>query len=416
YMRLQEHSLRREKKPKSKKTPTEDQVTPPTGPTRGSEHSYSVFSGNPDDKGFAYTVSIKGIVKTMSLPEGPHGDKDSEELKPPADIEPLTNLVVDPSGTDANDNEEVFTAGEEMDKDIPPTDEEARSPPPNKEQLESSHAQESDSNSSCPDALRKYDNILLLTERQLDTVKKMLIIGTKLTSLFRQPWIVLTKNSTKRADLLKPLNGVTETIKVVQEDVKDDPALNRKVIEATEAYTKNSTTLNELLTLIKNFDFQGENDNMQIEDKTRKEQEPKRPTIALLISVFRPLMRTNLKVEMMTSPLTIKLTDIVLKIPTPNSDAEIDSQATKRINKGNKIATDDVEPLEKLVPASKVVREDPDEPVKVPYIINGKMHYLTNDEINAHTEKKDMIKKAAKEAKMFKKTKTEVIKVVQEEA
>ncbi|GKG14638.1 hypothetical protein Tco_0354238, partial [Tanacetum coccineum] len=45
-----------------------------------------------------------------------------------------------------------------------------------------------------------------------------------------------------------------------------------------------------------------------------------------------------------------------------------------------------------------------------------KMHYFTNDEINAHLEKEDKIKKAAEEAKMLELTKTEVIKVVLEEA
>ncbi|GKE91183.1 hypothetical protein Tco_1572278, partial [Tanacetum coccineum] len=56
-----------------------------------------------------------------------------------------------------------------MDEDIPPTDEEAQSSPSNQEQTESSLAQaqtdESDSDSSCPDALKKYDNIFPLTER-----------------------------------------------------------------------------------------------------------------------------------------------------------------------------------------------------------------------------------------------------------
>ncbi|GKB84880.1 hypothetical protein Tco_0957152 [Tanacetum coccineum] len=51
----------------------------------------------------------------------------------------------------------------------------------------------------------------------------------------------LDKNSTERADLIKALNGVTKTLKVVQEAVKDDLALNAKVIKATKAYTKNST-------------------------------------------------------------------------------------------------------------------------------------------------------------------------------
>ncbi|GKC67184.1 hypothetical protein Tco_1099782 [Tanacetum coccineum] len=126
-----------------------------------------------------------------------------------------------------------------MDEDILPTDEEAQPPPPNKEQPESSHTQELDYDSSCPNALKKHDNILPFIERQLATMDS------------------LNKNSTKRADLLKALNRVIETLKVVHEVVKDDPPLNRKAIEATKAYTKNSTSLHELLTLIKTFDFQG---------------------------------------------------------------------------------------------------------------------------------------------------------------
>ncbi|GKD47988.1 hypothetical protein Tco_1276964 [Tanacetum coccineum] len=39
-------------------------------------------------------------------------------------------------------------------------------------------------------------------------------------------------------------------------------------------------------------------------------------------------------------------------------------------------------------------------------MINGKMHYFTNDEINAYMEKDDQIKKADEESKMFEMTKT----------
>ncbi|GJS36430.1 hypothetical protein Tco_0534812 [Tanacetum coccineum] len=39
--------------------------------------------------------------------------------------------------------------------------------------------------------------------------------------------------------------------------VKEDLVLNKKVLEATEAYTKNFTNLTELLTLVKTFDFLG---------------------------------------------------------------------------------------------------------------------------------------------------------------
>nr|GEZ95811.1 hypothetical protein [Tanacetum cinerariifolium] len=57
--------------------------------------------------------------------------------------------------------DDVFEAGNEMDEDIHNTDEEeTQSPEPNKDQPESSHAQEtkSDSDSPCPEALKKYDN------------------------------------------------------------------------------------------------------------------------------------------------------------------------------------------------------------------------------------------------------------------
>ncbi|GJU69655.1 hypothetical protein Tco_1255914, partial [Tanacetum coccineum] len=150
----------------------------------------------PADKGLPSTVSDEGTVKTTSCPKGLQGDKDSEGFKPPTDMELLTTPVPDPSGIDAkyqadqtqsarlryrsltenegktsfeveldsktlqlktfadvqalllsddetvqeSDNKEVFTTREEMDEDIPPTDEEAQSLPPNTDKPESSHA------------------------------------------------------------------------------------------------------------------------------------------------------------------------------------------------------------------------------------------------------------------------------------
>nr|GEV37660.1 hypothetical protein [Tanacetum cinerariifolium] len=49
-------------------------------------------------------------------------------------------------------------------------------------------------------------------------------------------------------------------------------------------------------------------------------------------------------------------------------------------------------------------------------MINEKIHYLTNDEINAHIRKEDQIKKVAEEANMFAMIKTEVIKLVRKVA
>ncbi|GKE36485.1 hypothetical protein Tco_1459890 [Tanacetum coccineum] len=222
----------------------------------------------------------------------------------------------------------------------------------------------------------------------------------------------LDKNSTKRADLLKALNRVTKTLKFVQEDIKDDPALNKKVFEATEAYTKNSTNLTKLLTLVKSFDFHGlmsivkylkataltiERSQADIQtevsslrqdisyiksmmteiyqafkeppshtkgenDDIKADKEDDAIQRLIPISMFRPLIRVNPELEAMTSPSTVKLVDIILEILSFKPDVR------------KRIATDEVEePTKKLAPASNVIRPDPDEPVRVPYMINGKM-------------------------------------------
>ncbi|GJZ67019.1 hypothetical protein Tco_0630259 [Tanacetum coccineum] len=93
------------------------------------------------------------------------------------------------------------------------------------------------------------------------------------------------------------------------------------------------------------------------------------------------------------------------------------SQAAPRIDKGKGIATEsDEDPSKKLVPASTIVRPDPDEEVKVPYMINGKMCYLTDTEMQAYLDKEEKLRKAAEEARLLAISKPEVIKVVQEEA
>nr|GEV37282.1 hypothetical protein [Tanacetum cinerariifolium] len=54
-----------------------------------------------------------------------------------------------------------------------------------------------------------------------------------------------------------------------------------------------------------------------------------------------------------------------------------------RINKGKGITIEsDEDPLKKLVPASTIVRPNPDEEVKVTYMIIGKMCYFTDTEMN----------------------------------
>ncbi|GKB35248.1 hypothetical protein Tco_0880190 [Tanacetum coccineum] len=114
---------RKRQKPKSKKTSTKTQVTPPTRPTEGSELSHPVSSGNvPNPQDLERNIQLAGMglsstsldegtrksqplpegtAKTTPLLEGPLGDKDSEGFRPPADMEPINLSIVDLSGTGA---------------------------------------------------------------------------------------------------------------------------------------------------------------------------------------------------------------------------------------------------------------------------------------------------------------------------
>ncbi|GJW63688.1 hypothetical protein Tco_0115572, partial [Tanacetum coccineum] len=76
----------------------------------------------------------------------------------------------------------------------------------------------------------------------------------------------------------------------------------------------------------------------------------------------------------------------------------------------------DEDPSKKLVHASTIVRPDPDEEVKVPYMINGKICYLTDKEMQAYLDKEEKLKKSTEEARLLAISKPEVIKVVQKEA
>ncbi|GKA92687.1 hypothetical protein Tco_0814612, partial [Tanacetum coccineum] len=151
----------------------------PKGTTTGPKDS----GGNdqPADKGLPSMASNEGTDKTTPRPEGPLGDKDSWGHKTPVDIEPIHPTIIDPSGTDvrafslsndeAQESEEaIFGAGDEVDEDSQHAAVQHQSSPPQADKPQSSTAsytKASDSDSSSDDLLKKYDNILPLTKRQL---------------------------------------------------------------------------------------------------------------------------------------------------------------------------------------------------------------------------------------------------------
>ncbi|GJT26878.1 hypothetical protein Tco_0907153 [Tanacetum coccineum] len=135
---------------------------------------------------------------------------------------------------------------------------------------------ESNSSSSCLEALKKYDNVLPLIERQI--VQYLQKVSRVLYNiLIKDQWEKHEKAAVSYANLMSKIKGFHNASYKVHrgtEDafsrygklldaVKEDPALKKKVIKATEAYTKNSTNLIELLSLIKSFDFWGLNSSVE---------------------------------------------------------------------------------------------------------------------------------------------------------
>ncbi|GJS99326.1 hypothetical protein Tco_0820496 [Tanacetum coccineum] len=76
----------------------------------------------------------------------------------------------------------------------------------------------------------------------------------------------------------------------------------------------------------------------------------------------------------------------------------------------------DEDPSKILVTASTIIRPDPDKLVRVEFMINRKIVYLAEQEIQEYWDKEEKMKKAAEEAKLLAMYRPEVIKVVHEEA
>ncbi|GJU49365.1 hypothetical protein Tco_1218920 [Tanacetum coccineum] len=274
---------KKSKRPKSKRPPTETKVTSPK-PTKGSNQSHSVSSStvpDPQDLKSDIQLASTGLpstldegtrtTKTMPRPEGSLGDKDSGGNIPPANMEPVHPPVADLLGTgakyqvdrtqstrlrafllsDDKSEEDILRSGEKVDEE------------PQAVGIAETYHQ-------------KYDNTLLLTERQL--VKYLRKMSQALfTKISKDNWekheevavnyvdlkasidyyydeniahqyqtdklveasmSSLDKSSNTISDLYKGLNIITELLKEIKNVVKDDSVINKKITEATESFTK----------------------------------------------------------------------------------------------------------------------------------------------------------------------------------
>ncbi|GJW95693.1 hypothetical protein Tco_0175365 [Tanacetum coccineum] len=240
--------------------------------------------------------------------------------------------------------DDVFEAGDELDEDIHHTDEEeTQSTSPNNEQPKLSHAQdtESDFDSSCLEFLKKYDNTYRRSVgKHKETAALYADLKSEIEGFHDAAYKVHRGTEAAfstykrlfvkfRAKYGEDVDKILGSLKVIQDVVKEDPALNKKVIEATEAYTKNSTTplssvptttlvitevpstvegknVTQIATEEPPSHIEGENVGMETQEtevaKAGKEQEFERPTRAVLILTLRPLIRIHPEMDMMSSP------------------------------------------------------------------------------------------------------------------
>ncbi|GJV15364.1 hypothetical protein Tco_1360687 [Tanacetum coccineum] len=180
----------------------------------------------------------------MPCPKGSLGDKDSGGNKPPADMEPINPTIADPSCIGAKYQEGILGAGEEIDEDPQAAsiaETHHQSPLPQENKPQSSHApstEASDTDSSCDDILKKYDNTLPLTKRQLEKHEEATVnyanlkayideyydenIAHRDDKLVEASMSSLDKSSTTIRDLYKGLNVITKLLKEINNAVKDD--------------------------------------------------------------------------------------------------------------------------------------------------------------------------------------------------
>ncbi|GJS65213.1 hypothetical protein Tco_0679777 [Tanacetum coccineum] len=221
----------------------------------------------------------------------------------------------------------------------------------------------------------------------------------------------LDKYSTDRAKLLKALNEVIETLKFIHDAVKEDLALNKKVLEATEAYTTRSTNISELLSLAKTFDFSGlkslvktvkaaldaQNDHLETWAKSSISMAWNVGPGLTKIEHTQAFMQADLSsLKSDSSELKSMMTEIYQAFKESPSHIE-----------GEHVAIED----DTKKPESNKAEEEPTNGIHI-----STMYHLINDEINEHLKKEDKIKKTAEKAKRLEMTKTKVIKIVQEKA
>nr|GEX22720.1 retrovirus-related Pol polyprotein from transposon TNT 1-94 [Tanacetum cinerariifolium] len=332
---------------------------------------------------------LAGTIKIKPFLKGSHEDKDLEGFKPPTDMEPLTTLVVDPSWTDAkyqvnqtqsarlSDEDDMLEAGEEIDKDILPTDEEGQASVEAYYDENVGHKDQTDK--IVKETTKTIDNI---NKAKIDERAKLLKALNRVSKTLEVDFFLqedmkkmaesytttsgylsgLTKfiNNTKFLELLTKLEGFQSTLNTLSFHQRISNIENTQVTMQSKIFSIKGTNIEMLqaskeclllppqavflfqkLHSLKSMHLLGENlekhaivcqkppsynegEPMQIVTTTKKpkdeaaetpmEQEPKRPTRAVSISIVKPITRPNLKVSLIESASRPPLTDPIFEI------------------------------------------------------------------------------------------------------
>nr|GFB03208.1 hypothetical protein [Tanacetum cinerariifolium] len=336
-------------------------------------------------------------------PEGSLEDKDSGETNHPLIWNQSTLLLLIFEALVLKSEEDILGAGKEIDAkpqaaDITETHHQYPLPQENKPQ--SSHAtytKASDTDSSSVN----YANLKASIDDYYD---ENIAYRDQTNKLVAASMISLDNSRTVISDLYIGLNVITELLKEINNAVKDDLAINKKISEATKSFSKISRNITKAHAL-------------KQDEKLASYAKSSTNMAWNLVSRISGLKRAQNHIQSCMSSLK-EDTHFIKSMMTEmyevfKGQSSLAPSATPRINKGKGTEIDsDEDPSKKPMPASTIVHPDPDEEVKVPYTINGKMYYLTDKEMEAYLDKEEKVKKAAKEARILAISKHEVIKVV----
>ncbi|GJT84108.1 hypothetical protein Tco_1058450 [Tanacetum coccineum] len=154
----------------------------------------------------------------------------------------------------------------------------------------------------------------------------------------------------------------------------------------------------------------GENNDMETQEtevekepeKEITEEVPTRPTRVVSILIVRPITRTNPETAFIKSSSRPSLTNTILEIPIPQPTGLVIDITPPKQPKSPPVAP-------KADKGKGITTDETEEPKEA-------LYQIINDEIQAHMDKKEKIKKADVEEKLLAMSKPKLIKIVQEEA